>query len=185
MDKLKQKLKSVKQQDHQTDNLKFGKKRLVMGSIIATVIASIPFLFYLHESVPETQVWDTFLFTFESHFYENANTAMWLITQKVIPLLILFIWFFTCKHWWYHAILVPIAMYMFQFVSFFAVETDVMDEFELIYLVPVMAIIIPSIYLIRAQMFNKINEASKSMEELEEEFMLKPKSFWGKVKQYF
>jgi uncharacterized membrane protein (DUF485 family) len=76
-------------------------------------------------------------------------------------------------------------MYLFQLISFFTLETDVMDEFQLIYLVPVMAIVIPSIYLIRAKMFNKINEATKSMKELEEEFMIKPKSFWGKVKQYF
>jgi uncharacterized membrane protein (DUF485 family) len=184
MDKLKQKLKGT-QKSRQTLNSFAGKKSLVTGSIIATVIASIPFLFYLHESVPETQIWDTFLFTFESHFYENANQAMWLITQKVVPLIILFIWFFTCRHWWYHAILVPIAMYLFQLISFFTLETDVMDEFQLIYLVPVMAIVIPSIYLIRAKMFNKINEATKSMKELEEEFMIKPKSFWGKVKQYF
>jgi hypothetical protein len=48
-----------------------------------------------------------------------------------------------------------------------------------------MAIVVPSIYLIRAQMLNKINDASKTMEELEEEFMIKPKSFMEKVKQYF
>lgn len=48
-----------------------------------------------------------------------------------------------------------------------------------------MAIVIPSIYLLRAKMFNKINDANKTMEELEEEFMIKPKGIWGKVKQYF
>ena len=48
-----------------------------------------------------------------------------------------------------------------------------------------MAIIIPSIYLLRAQMFNKLNTAGKTMEELEAEFMIKPKTFWGKIKQYF
>jgi hypothetical protein len=34
-------------------------------------------------------------------------------------------------------------------------------------------------------MFDKINTASKSMEELEEEFMMKPKNIWDKFKQYF
>ena len=48
-----------------------------------------------------------------------------------------------------------------------------------------MAIIIPSIYLIRARIFNKINEANKSMEELEEEFKISPKNFWDKISQYF
>lgn len=48
-----------------------------------------------------------------------------------------------------------------------------------------MDIIIPSIYLIRAQMMDKLNDASKTLEELEAEFMIKPTTFWGKVKQYF
>ncbi len=34
-------------------------------------------------------------------------------------------------------------------------------------------------------MFNKINYADKTMEELEAEFMIKPKTLWGKIKQYF
>jgi hypothetical protein len=34
-------------------------------------------------------------------------------------------------------------------------------------------------------MFHKINDADKTLEELEEEFMIKPKTVWGKVKQYF
>ncbi|NQX86819.1 MAG: hypothetical protein HRT67_13115 [Flavobacteriaceae bacterium] len=166
-------------------NFKFGKKRLIIGSLIATVIASSPFLFYLHKSVPKTQVWDTFLFRFESHFYENANTAMWATTQKLYPLLLLFIWFFTCRHWWYHAILVPICMYVFQFFSLITLETHVLDEFEIIYLTPIMAIIVPSIYLLRARMFNRINDVDKSMEDLEKEFMMTPTNFWDKVKRYF
>jgi len=52
-------------------------------------------------------------------------------------------------------------------------------------MLPIMAIVIPSIYLIRAQIFNKINDATKSLEELEEEFKVNPKNFWEKIKQYF
>jgi hypothetical protein len=157
----------------------------MLGSIVATFIAATPFLFYLHESVPETKVWDTFLFTFESHFYENANQAMWLMTGKAIPLMLLFIWFFTCRQWWYHALLVPIAMYMFQLVGFFTYDTQLIDEFELLYLIPVMAVVIPSIYLIRARMFFHINDVDKSLEELEEEFRIKPKTFVQRLGDYF
>ena len=60
-----------------------------------------------------------------------------------------------------------------------------MDEIQFVYMLPVMAIVIPSIYLIRAKMFNKINDANKSMQELEEEFMMKPKGLWNTIKQYF
>jgi len=34
-------------------------------------------------------------------------------------------------------------------------------------------------------MFDKINTANKSMEELEEEFKMKPKNVWDQIKQYF
>lgn len=76
-------------------------------------------------------------------------------------------------------------MYIYQIISMFNEDNKFIDEFQLMYLVPVMAIIIPSIYLIRAKMLNKLNEADKTLEELEQEFMIKPTTFWGKVKQYF
>ena len=160
-------------------------KPLFIGVIIATLIAIVPYLFYLHLSVPQEQVWHTFLFTYDSKGWGDANFAMWVLTGKLIPLFLIFIWFFTCRHWWYHALLVPIAMYLYQIFDFFNSTLSYVDEFQLIYLIPVMAIIIPSIYLIRARIFNKINEANKSLEELEEEFKISPKNFWEKVKQYF
>jgi hypothetical protein len=180
MDKLKQKLKKVKSSQTQTD-----RQSLVLGSIVATFIAATPYLFYTYRSVPSTKIWDTFLFTFESHYYEDANAAVWSFMVKLIPLLLLFIWFFTCRHWWYHALLVPIAMYVWQLIGAFNDETDFIDELGLLYLVPIMGIIIPSIYLIRARMFNKINDADKTLEELEEEFKIKPKSFIDRLGDYF
>jgi hypothetical protein len=158
---------------------------LIIGSFIATFIALTPYFYYLYESVPATQVWDTFLFKYDAGSWESANYAMWILTSKLIPLLLLIIWFFTCRHWWHHTLLVPIAMYIYQIIGFFNVSNNYIDEFQLMHLVPVMAIIVPSIYLIRAQMFNKLNTANKSLEELEQEFMIKPTTFWEKIKQYF
>ncbi|MFL1012881.1 hypothetical protein [Flavisericum labens] len=180
MSNKQQSEKTPLQNYHQQDS-----RGLVIGSIVATLIAITPYLFYLYESVPDKQVWDTFLFTYNSGFFENANTAMWILTGKIIPLYLLFIWFFTCRHWWYHVLLVPIAMYAYQ--GFVSLNDDLnyFDSNQLIFLIPIMVIIIPTIYLIRAQMFNKVNSANKSMEELEDEFKMSPKNFWGKVKDYF
>ncbi len=181
-----QRLKNQKSKNYQTDKQsQLSKKGLIVGSIIATLIAITPYLFYLHESVPETKIWNTFLFTYVSGHYEDASIAMWVLTMKAIPLMLLVIWFFTCRHWWYHVLLVPIAMYVYQIVGAFNAEASYIDEFQLIYLIPVMAIIIPSIYLIRAQMFSKMNDAGKSMEELEEEFKIKPKTIFDKFSDYF
>ena len=67
----------------------------------------------------------------------------------------LLIWFFTCKHWWHWIILAPIAMYSFQLWGVINESND-LDTLELIYIIPLMMILVPSVYLIRAKLFNKI-----------------------------
>ena len=160
-------------------------KNLVIGSIIATLIAITPYLFYLHESVPDVKTWHTFLFTYNAGHYDSASIAIWVLLGKLIPLYLLFIWFFTCRHWWYHALIVPIAMYAYQTFDVLNKDMRYFDSNQLIYLIPIMAVIIPSIYLIRARIFNKINETNKSMQELEDELKMSPKGLWGKISQYF
>ncbi len=181
MDNKQQTLTKLKFEFRQTDN----RKTIIIGSIIGIFIAISPYLFYLHESVPNNKVWNTSLFTYQSNFYHDANIAMWVLTGKLLPLIYLVIWFFTNRHWWYHSLLVPITMYIYQLSSFFFDETKLLDEFQLLYMVPIMALIIPSIYLVKARMFNQLNDANKTLEELEKEFMIKPKSFFEKVKDYF
>jgi len=177
MDK-QQTLKKHQSESHRADN-----KSLVVGSLIATLIAITPYLFYLYESVPAEEVWDTFLFTYNSGGFHDANVAMWLLTGKLIPIFLLFIWFFTCRHWWFHVLLVPISMYAYQIFGTLNDDLSYVDQFQLMYLVPIMAIIIPSIYLIRARIFNRINK--KTMQELEDEFRIGSKGFIGKLKDYF
>lgn len=160
-------------------------KDIIIGSIVATFIASTPFLFYIYEYVPTTEIWENMLFTYKSSFYEDAQIGVWSILMKLIPLLLLFTWFFTCRHWWYHAIIVPIAMYTYQIIGAINEDMQYMDEFQLVYLIPIMAIIIPSIYLVRARIFNRINSVNKTMQELEDELTFKPTTVWGKLKQYF
>ncbi len=180
MSNSQQKSTKLKNQSHQTT-----KKALIGGSIIATLIAISPFYFNLHESVPETETWDTFLFTYTSTHFGDVNYMMWILTGKAVPLFFLFIWFFTNRHWWYHVLLVPIIMYCYQIFSLFNDDLKYIDEFQILHLLPIMAIVIPSIYLLRARMFNKINDANKSLEELEEEFKVGGKGFFGKLSDYF
>lgn len=184
MDRLLQKSKRKEESSLKTAKNKLGRSAVV-GTILATIICSTPLFFSLHESVPSAGVWDTFLFTYKSGVWEDAQYAMWVYTGKIIPLILLLIWFFTCRHWWYHAILVPIVMYAFQSINSWNSEAGNIDEGTFVVLLPILVLVVPSIYLIRAKMFNKINDADKTMEELEEEFMIKPKTVWGKVRQYF
>jgi len=184
MDKLKHKLKSKTSKFLVTAE-EIGKRNIIIGCTLGTLIACTPFLFYLYESVPDKPVWNTFLFNYDSKGWGSANLAMWILTGKAIPLILVFIWFFTNRHWWYHALLVPITMYLYQIIGLLTTDTGFIDQFQLIYMVPIMSLIVPSIYLIRAKMFNEINDAGKTFEELEQEFMIKPTTIWGKVKQYF
>ncbi|WP_229724651.1 hypothetical protein [Winogradskyella forsetii] len=160
-------------------------RRAIVGTLISTFIASTPLLFSLYESVPSGKVWNTFLFTYDSNFWEDAQYAMWVFTGKIVPLALILIWFFTNRHWWYHALLVPIIMYAYQIIQMYNVEKTNIDENQILVLLPVLVLVVPSIYLIRAKMFNQINNADKTLEEMEEEFMIKPKGLWSKVKQYF
>ena len=133
---------------------------LLVGSIVAISIAFSPYLFYLYEIFPSGPVWETSFFTYESLYFENVMTAAWTFTGKITPLFLLLIWFFTCKHWWYHVILIPTAMYAYQVVGTFYSDvymvTDFMDANQLIYLAPFFIIILSIVYLIRVKVFDRI-----------------------------
>ncbi len=133
---------------------------LLTGSIIAICIAFSPYIFYLYEIFPSGPVWENSFFTYESKYYEDVATAAWTYMGKITPLFLLFIWFFTCKHWWYHVILVPIAMYGFQLVGTVYddvyLRTDYIDTNQLIYLAPFFILILSLVYLIRIKIFDRI-----------------------------
>ncbi|MFD1096034.1 hypothetical protein [Salegentibacter chungangensis] len=143
---------------------------LLLGSLIALSIAFSPYIFYLYEIFPNNRVWENSFFTYESNYYKDVMTAAWTYLGKITPLFLLFIWFFTCKHWWYHVILVPITMYAFQLVIAFYedvyIESNVLDTDQLIYLAPFFIIILSIVYLIRIKIFDRIYGIDLS--ELEE-----------------
>lgn len=133
---------------------------LLTGSIIAVSIAFSPYIFYLYEIFPSGPVWENSFFTYESKYFLNVTTAAWTFFGKITPLFLLLIWFFTCKHWWYHVILVPTVMYAYQLVS--AIYEDMsatggtIDNDQLIYLAPFFIIILSLVYLIRIKIFDRI-----------------------------
>jgi hypothetical protein len=135
-------------------------KYLVTGSIIAFAIAASPYIFYMYEIFPDGRVWENSFFTYKSNYYENVLTAFWTYFGKITPLYLLLIWFFTCKHWWYHVILVPLAMYAYQIVSLFYQDAfdvnNTMDSNQLIYQAPFFLVVLVIVYLVRIQIFDRI-----------------------------
>ncbi|WP_298525807.1 hypothetical protein [uncultured Christiangramia sp.] len=134
---------------------------LLLGSIIALAIAFSPYLFYLYEIFPNGPVWENSVFRYESKYYEDVLTAAWTYLGKIVPLFLLFIWFFTCKHWWYHAILIPATMYLYQLIivfydDYYLDSAFFMDTNGLIYLAPFFIIILSIVYLIRLKIFDRV-----------------------------
>lgn len=159
---------------------KTGKSSLIVGGIVVLLIALTPYLFYLYESFPNSQVWETSLFKFTTIFPSWQSFA-WYFVGKAIPLMLLLLWFFTCKHWWHWIILVPIAMYAFQLWGVIN-ESNNLDSLEIYYIVPLMLILVPAVYLIRAKLFNRMR--GNDLKSFEEE-LGQSRSVWQQIKDLF
>ncbi len=136
---------------HETDK----RKVLSSGVIIALVIITSPLLFYAYQGFPDDSSWESFFGTYHSQYYKSTQTFFWVLFGKLVPTILLFVWFFTCKHWWYHAILVPIAMYIFQVYSIIT-EDSLIDSNEILYIIPIIAIVAALSYTIRTKIFDRL-----------------------------
>lgn len=143
-------------------------RSLILGSIAPLLIAISPYVFYLYEIVPDSKIWETPFFTYTSNFGESLYTTAWFLMNKFVPFYLLVLWFFTCKHWWYHVILIPIAMFLFQLFSVINDDIKYIDEFEIYYIIPIMMVVIPIVYLIRIKIFDKVVYGI-DLKEIEEE----------------
>ncbi|MGJ8666115.1 MAG: hypothetical protein ACSHW7_07105 [Patiriisocius sp.] len=163
-----------------SDQRKTGKKSLFVGGIVVLLIALSPVLFYSYKSFPDKQIWETSYFLWKTEFPDWISYA-WYLANKIIPFYLLLLWFFTCKHWWHWILLVPIAMYAFQIWGLVN-ENGGYDELELIYIFPLMMVLVPFVYLIRAKLFSKIR--GNDLEAFEEE-LLRKRTIWQQIKDLF
>ncbi|MEO9953820.1 hypothetical protein [Nonlabens sp.] len=162
-----------------TSKKKYSSKKpaLTIGSVIAVTMATLPYIFYYYEALPNW-LWDTSFFKALSNSFENNQLmASWILFQKLVPLILLLIWFFTCKHWWYHTILIPISLYIFQLYTLFVATNSFIDSGELYFIVPVVIISLSLTYLARLKVFDKIHGIDIS--EIEES-VKKPSDRWFK-----
>lgn len=142
------------------------------GSIILLIIIVSPYLLYIYQYLPDTTTWKTPLFTINSGIFPSVVYLGHVFFSKLVPLILLFIWFIDSKSWWYHAIAVPISTYIFQLVSVINDSAEYFDQVEFAYSIPVTAIVLTILYLIRAK-FGIYVSALQIQEEIkrkEEEF---------------
>lgn len=117
-----------------------------------------PFIFKSHEYLPNDESIETIKFLwFEigRNGFVSIDIHAWFFVSKFVPLYLMLIWFFTCKHWWYHIILIPVLMYAFQVFELYVSSDDVVDSDNLLWLLPICVVVIPFVYFIRLKLYDK------------------------------
>ena len=129
------------------------KTSLWIGSIIILLIITIPYLLYIHQKIPDKlENIDTFLGVIKGGYYKRVQTYIYMFLSKFVPLSLLIIWFVTNKHWWVHALIIPMSVYLFQLISVINDSENYVDEVDFIYTVPITAIIFVILYFIRSKL---------------------------------
>ena len=134
---------------------KNARTKFIVEGLIAVYIAASPILFYLYKYMPNEESVKFLFMDIGSHGFESVGIYFYYLFSKIVPLFLLVIWFVTSKSWWYHAILIPIAMYAFQLVAVFTFESGKVDENEILYVIGVSMIITPVVYFIRLKLVDK------------------------------
>ncbi|WP_456421298.1 hypothetical protein [Lutibacter sp.] len=144
------------------------KTSLWIGSIIILLIIMIPYLLYIHQNISrETKNIETFLGVIKGGYYVSVQTYIYMFFSKFVPLSLLIIWFVTNKHWWVHALIIPISVYLFQLIAVINDSELYVDEVEFIYTVPIAAVIFVILYFIRSKLAIYIGavDLKKEMDE--------------------
>ncbi|RIV45867.1 hypothetical protein FQ017_04575 [Flagellimonas pelagia] len=133
------------------------RKRFIIEGAIALFIAISPIMFYSYKYLPQDATTLTILgITVNENNFGDVSTAIYFYLSKVVPLLLLVIWFVTSKNWWYHAILIPISMYSFQlFTVLNYSNSERIDENEILYVIAVTMVVVPVVYFIRLKLVDK------------------------------
>jgi hypothetical protein len=148
---------------------------LLTGSLIIAFMLFVPYAFYLYNSFPDAETYETIFGTFESKYYESVRYFAYNLFSKLVPLSLLLIWFTTCKHWWYYSIAIPISVYIFQLISVVNDDVEFNDEFDFIYSLPVTVVILTTLFFVRSKIgvYLKAKSIKKEMDEVMDRPFLK------------
>ncbi len=147
--------KEIELKSQGTKKLKI-RSSIIVNTIVALLIAITPYMFQLYNYVPVADEWSTPFFTIDKREYDDVQILVWISLNKAIPLLLMILWFLTCNKWWYHVILIPMFMFGFQLIGAIEDKSSILDVVEIYWLIPIMMIIIPFVYLIRIKLMDKL-----------------------------
>jgi len=129
------------------------KTSLWAGSIILLTVILAPYLLYIHQNIPrDIENLETVFGVIKGGYYSKAQTYIYMFFSKFVPLLLLIIWFITNKHWWVHAVVIPISVYLFQLISIINDSEQFVDEVDFIYTVPITVLVVVILYFLRSKL---------------------------------
>ena len=134
-----------------------AKKKILLESTVVFFIAISPFLYKLHNYLPQDpEATLSFLWIeIDKNGFHDISTYIWFVSSKIIPLYLFVLWFLTTKNWWYHIILIPIAMYAFQLFEVIYSDDNYVDTDNLLWLLPICMVVVPFVYFIRIKLYDK------------------------------
>ena len=152
------------------------KRKIYFESVLVFFVAISPFIFKIYEYLPSNPDGTISIlgFTIGSNGFPEAKTYVWFLISKILPLYLLIFWFLTSRDWWYHIILIPIAMYAFQLFEVIFDTDDNIDTENIWWLLPICMVIIPFVYFIRIKIYDKfvhgidLEAMEAELEELKE-----------------
>ena len=150
---------------HQTDR----KKNLLTGVLISLLLVATPFLFYIYKYAPDSKEWDTVFGTIKASGFSNVQAYMHAVFTKLTFIMLTTIWFLTSKNWWKYAILVPLVMFLFQFIGVLNYELQYIDEFDFWYSLPIIAPILIFLIFISYRISKNESDSTDLMSEVDDE----------------
>lgn len=89
-------------------------RKIKYDIIIMSLIVLLPFIFYTYNLAPKTAKWQTDWFEIDSGIHEDVNFYLWIISVKLLTIMILSIWFLTCDYWWRYVLFIPISLEIYK-----------------------------------------------------------------------
>lgn len=134
-----------------------ARRKIIVETLIVFFIAISPFLFKLYDYLPENpEATINFLgFEIDNGGFHSVSVYFWFLMSKIIPLYLLIFWFFTSKNWWYHILIIPIAMYAFQVFEVLFDSDDNIDTENIWWLLPICMMVVPFVYFIRIKLYDR------------------------------
>lgn len=145
------------------------KSRFLFGGVIAILLVTTPFLFYLYKYAPaDSDTWETSLITIKSGGFTSVQGFMHQLISKGIFVLMTTLWFITSRDWWKWAILVPLIMFLFQLSGVVNYQIDYIDKFDFWYALPVITPVIIILIWVSHEL-NKVVGDLDLKDEIEDE----------------